>query len=389
MNARERFAATMHYQPRDRCPIMDFGFWSETIVIWNEYGLPKDQDTGSFFGMDPQWDGTGGNTFLCPGFAHEVLEDHPDRQVTRDGDGVTKVAGKFLGTIPHYLDHTLKDRESWEREVKWRLDPANPDRIPRDLDAIAARFKDPARDYPVCIGAGSIFGRLRDLMGVEGIAMLVYDDRKLFEEMVERTTDCVIAAITPVLETGIQFEYASMWEDMCYRAGPLLTPRIFREVLVPNYQRITSTLRRYGVDVVVLDCDGDISLLVPYWLEGGVNCMFPIEVGVWGADAVAYRQQYGRDLLMIGGVSKRLLAGTLEEISAEVERLAPLVEDGGFIPTPDHRVPPDVPLRNYLYYLQEARRVWGRDLPNLRPVGQLDLSAPRANDADYVWDTVA
>ena len=378
----------MHYQPRDRCPIMDFGFWDETRVIWREYGLPADVNTDDFFGMDPLWIGISGNPFLCPAFESRVLEDHPDRQVSIDGDGVTKESGKFLGTIPHYLDHTLKDRESWEKEVKWRLDPTNPDRIPKDLDETAARFKAPNRDYPIVIGAGSIFGRLRDLMGVEGIAMLVYDDRKLFEEMVERTTDCVIAAITPILETGIQFEYASMWEDMCYRAGPLLTPRIFHQVLVPNYQRITSTLRRYGVDVVVLDCDGDISLLVPHWLEGGVNCMFPIEVGVWGADPVAYRKQYGKGLLMMGGVSKRLLAGTHEEITAEVERLAPLVDEGGFIPTPDHRVPPDVPLTSYIHYLQEARRVWGRNLPNLRPMGDLDLSAPRARDSEYRWDDV-
>jgi hypothetical protein len=35
MNDRERFLATMHYQPRDRSPIMDFTFWDETIVIWH------------------------------------------------------------------------------------------------------------------------------------------------------------------------------------------------------------------------------------------------------------------------------------------------------------------------------------------------------------------
>lgn len=189
--------------------------------------------------------------------------------------------------------------------------------------------------------------------------MLVYDDRALFEEMVETVTDCIMASITPFLEAGVRFEYASLWEDMCYRAGPLLSPRVFKQVLLPNYRRLTDLLTRYGVDIVIVDCDGDIALLAPLWLEAGVNTMFPIEVGVWGGDPVAYRKQYGRDLRLVGGVGKRILAGTRAEISREVQRLTPLVEDGGFIPTPDHRVPPDVPLDNYKFYLDEAQRAWG------------------------------
>jgi hypothetical protein len=88
---------------------------------------------------------------------------------------------------------------------------------------------------------------------------------------------------------------------------------------------------------------------------------------------------------MVGGVGKRILAGSQEEITREVERLAPLVEEGGFIPTPDHRVPPDVPLPNYLHYLNEAKRVWGKGLPNLKPTGVLDPNAPRVDEARYSW----
>lgn len=164
------------------------------------------------------------------------------------------------------------------------------------------------------------------------------------------------------------FQEAGIWEDMCYRAGPLLAPTVFKQVLVPAYRRITSHLLKYGVDVVHVDCDGDISLLLPLWLEAGVNTMFPIEVGVWNADPVRYRKEYGRDLLMIGGVGKQLLASNNDQITREVERLAPLVEEGGFIPTPDHRVPPDVSLTNYVHYLKEARRVWGKGLANLEPM---------------------
>jgi uroporphyrinogen decarboxylase len=161
-----------------------------------------------------------------------------------------------------------------------------------------------------------------------------------------------------------------MWEDMCYSGGPLMSPRIFQEVLVPHYRRITGTLNRYGVDIIFLDCDGKIDALAPLWLEAGVNTMFPIEVGKWRADPLEFRRRYGKEMRLIGGVDKHVLMKSTREIAAEVERLAPLVEEGGYIPTPDHRVPPDVPLSNYIFYLEEAKRVWGKGLANLRPTGQ-------------------
>src|SRR5690349_25072090 len=121
MTPRQRFHAAMHYQPRDRCPIMDFGFWDETPVIWQEQGLPKHVDLDAFFGMDPQWIIAPVDVGLHPAFPHVVLEDRGETLVVRDGDGVTKEQAKFLGSIPRHLDHMLKDRESWERDFKPRL----------------------------------------------------------------------------------------------------------------------------------------------------------------------------------------------------------------------------------------------------------------------------
>jgi uroporphyrinogen decarboxylase len=338
---------------------MDFGFWDETLVLWEEQGYPHGANPDLYFDMDPQWIVAPVNQGLSPGFPFTVLEDRGKTRVVRDGNGVVKEEGGFLGSIPRHLDHTLKDRASWEREFKPRLNGADPSRQPVDFGEKVARYNAPDRDYPLGLGAGSLYGWLRDWMGMENLSMLIYDDRTLFEEMVETVADCIIASNTPILEAGVRFEFASMWEDMCYRGGPLLSPRLFRQILVPNYRRITEQLKRYGCDVVVVDCDGDISLLAPLWLEAGVNCMFPIEVGVWNADPVAYRQQYGREMLMIGGVGKRTLAGPKEGIAREIDRLTPLVQEGGYIPTPDHRVPPDVPLENYRFYLEQARCAWG------------------------------
>lgn len=378
MNARERFDAVMHYQPRDRSPIMDFGFWEETLVIWQDQGYPAGADPDRFFGMDSQWTTCGGIVDLWPEFPLIVIQDKGDTEIVQQADGVIVERRKFLGSIPRHISHTLKDRATWEEAYLPRLRAGDPLRFPgqETWEMLVAEWTRPDRDYPLFIRAGSLYGRARNFFGLERISEIMYDDRPLFEEIVATFADVSIAALEKTLGDGVRPEAAMMWEDMCYSGGPLLSPKIFGEVLVPHYKRITDTLRRYGVDIVIIDCDGKIDALVPLWLEGGVNTMFPIEVGKWQADPVAFRREYGRDLRMVGGFDKHVLAAKQDDIAREIDRLAPLVEEGGYIPTPDHRVPPDVPLDHYLFYLERAKSVWGRGLSNIAPTGRVAEKVP-------------
>jgi uroporphyrinogen decarboxylase len=374
MTDRERFIATMHFRPRDRAPICDFGFWPETISVWHAQGLPEhitfgysDRYANEFFGMDLWSGGPYVSCDLVPQFDTRVIEDRGDHEVVQQPDGVTVLRRKFMSSIPMHESHLLVGRESWRRHYKPRLDPAHPLRWER-FDEKVKEWLDPQRTAPATIVGGSLFGRLRDWMGIENISMLIYDDPALFEEMVTTMADLAVGVMQRLLATGAIFDACSMWEDMCYRGGPLISPSHFRQYLVPQYKRITSLLRKHGVDVVYVDCDGKIDALIPLWLEAGVNCMFPVEVGTWHADPLQLRAEFGKDLLMMGGFDKHILQGTPRQIENEVQRLTPLVEEGGYIGFADHRVPPDVPLENYLFYLKAVRRLWGRGV-NLKPLG--------------------
>ena len=384
----------MHFKPVDRCPIRDFGFWDETFLVWHKYGLPQSVENeataGEFFGMDPELV-CGGFTDLCPYFEEELLEDRGDSEIVRDLDGVVLERGKIMSAIPKHLDHLVRDRESWEQHYKPRMRPDDPRRFPSQeswTKEWVERWTHPDRDYPLSIYAGSLYGRQRQWFGLVRVSEIIYDDPGLFEEIVETCADIAIALIERICgEHGVRPDAANIWEDMCYSAGPLISPRTFKQVLVPHYRRLVDTLHRYDVDVVSVDCDGKIDKLVPLWLEAGVNCMLPLEIGTWGADPVEYRKEYGRDLLIMGGFNKRILAARKSDITAEVERLAPLVEEGGFIPFCDHLVPPDVPLSNYIHYLNEAKRVWGRGLDNLKPTGEPDWENAEFKEANgYTWD---
>jgi hypothetical protein len=383
MTDRQRFLATMRYESRDRAPICDFGFWSETIEIWKGQGLPEHLNDGTasdFFGMDRFEGWVGIRDSLDPYFESVVLEDRGDMELVQDGDGIRVLRHKFMSSIPMHVGHLLTDRESWEKHYKPRLNPDSPGRLPGSWSERVKRWSNPNRPNVLTVPGGSLYGWIRNWMGVENVSLTVYDDPTWFEEMVETIADLICGVLERAFASGVQFDACGMWEDMCYSGGPLLGVDHFKQFLMPRYRRITDLLHKHGVGVIWLDCDGNIEKLMPLWLDAGINCMFPVEIGTWGADPVRYRREYGRDLLMMGGFDKHILARGKAAIRAEVERLTPLVEEGGYIPFCDHRVPPDVSLNNYLEYLRMARRHWGKGT-NLKPMGRIWNLGPPGKSA--------
>jgi uroporphyrinogen decarboxylase len=178
-------------------------------------------------------------------------------------------------------------------------------------------------------------------------------DRDWIEEMMEHLTQLNLRMIDHL--SGVQVDIAWWWEDMCFNQGPLMSPKLFQELMVPRYKEITQALKNTcGVDVNLLDCDGRIDELVPGWMEGGINCMFPLES--IHTDPYRIREKF-EEVLLFGGVNKIKLIEGKDSIDRELEHLYPLVQKGGYIPCVDHRVPPDVTLENYLYYLEEKEKI--------------------------------
>lgn len=357
MNTRQRFNKVLHWEKPDRVPYMDFGYWAETIALWHSQGLPEhiknDYDLEVHLGLEgearilalPICNG------LYPGFEYKVIEDKGNSIIYQDWEGNTCENLKAPLSIPRYIRYGLQTREDWERYKREQLDYTRPERI-GDVKRVA----DDAHKagMPVRYFAGSLYGWLRNWMGVENLSIAVLAERDWVEEMMDHIMKMTIYFIEKTFD-NLEVDVAWWWEDMCYNRGPLLSPKIFNEIMVPRYREITQTLRRYGVDVNILDCDGRIYELVPGWLEGGINCMFPIEAV--HTDPLILRETYGRDVLLVGGVNKVALIKGKETIDREIERLHPLVKKGGFIPTVDHRVPPDVTFENYLYYLEKKKEI--------------------------------
>ena len=354
MDDRERFLACMNYQPVDRTPWWELWYWRETIERWQDEGLPADVYLEEYFGVDRR-EHAGVNLGLLPSFRVETVEDTPEYRIYRDGSGVIRQEFKEKGdlTMPKWLRFPLETRDDWEREFKPKLNPESPCRYPLRWQEMKSLWA--TRDYPLAISAGSIYGWLRNWMGFERISVTLYDDPEWIQEMMDYLADFVVATIARAIEE-VQFDYATMWEDMAYKTAPHLSPAMFRRFMLEPYKKITSALRDHGVDLIFVDCDGNAEPLIPLWLEGGVNGIYPLERAA-GQDPGWLRSKYGRQLRLIGGIDKRAMAEGPAAIDCQLQQVRPLLAEGGYIPWCDHLVPPDVPLENYLYYVKRMKEL--------------------------------
>ncbi len=361
MTSRERFLACFRFEPVDHVPDEEFGYWDDTFPAWHPYGLPEWVTNNSlgdrYFNFEKRAYvpvGVG----LSPGFTTEVVEEHERHRIIRDGNGVLlKQFTDGTSSIPHYLEFPLKTRRDWEAEFLPRLEIGRP--LPANWPERAAALAD--RDYPVGMSCGSLYGWLRNWMGLEGVSIAIATEPEWVAEMMEHLGRMAEANVEQVAD-DVALDFASFWEDMSANHGPLISPRMFREFMTPRYKRITDLLRARGVNVFIVDSDGNINELVEPWLEGGVNCMFPLEMN-GRSDPVALRARYGRRVLLKGGVDKNALRAGRAAIDAELERVAPVVASGGYVPHVDHRVPPDVAYDDYLYYLRRKRERFGMPEP--------------------------
>jgi uroporphyrinogen decarboxylase len=336
---------------------MEFGYWDENFTEWPlfyENGITNNGEADIFFNFDKTAH-TGGAIGMNPGFKHEIVEERENTQIIRNSDGLLAEVAKNQSSIPHFIKSSITTPDDWKRckEERFRLD----DPI-RKLNVEEIKKQHPStRDYPLGIWVGSMIGKIRDMLTVEGLAYAIYDYPDMVEDMVETSCKLVEYSLDQLLP-AIDLDYAASWEDICCNSGPLVPIDFFKNVIMPRYKRISKKLHEKGIDIWWVDCDGDVRPILPLFLEGGINTLFPYEVNSCAHPKELF-DEYGKELRIMGGFDKMQLGKGPKAIKAYMETLIPLVERGGYIPFCDHRCPPNVKPEDYLYYLDLKEKMFG------------------------------
>ena len=358
MTDRERFNNQMFYKSVDRCFNMEFGYWDENFQLWDifvENGITNNAEADVFFNFDT-FKVLSGNVWMSPPFPHRVIQETETTKILINEDGIlAEVPRDGHDTIPHYMKASIVTPDDWERVKEERFRRDDPARV---IDVEALKQANPSdRDYPLGVDCGSMIGRIRNMLTFEGLAYATYDYPDMVEDMVETCCLLVEDWLDQVLP-HIDFDFASGWEDICFKNGPIVSVDFFKHVVTPRYKRINNKLKAHGIELWYTDCDGDVRPILSYLVEGGINCLFPYEVNSCSHPGELLAE-YGQELRIMGGVDKLELGKGKAAIKAYLETLVPVVERGGYIPFCDHRCPPNVTPADYLYYLDLKEQMFG------------------------------
>jgi uroporphyrinogen decarboxylase len=380
---RERISALLHYEDCDRVPVMHFGFWNETLAKWEQEGhltedeiLPITSGHGNRsdgneheraiaekLGFDDNilvYTGQKGDWYdmpLFPVFQEDIVERYEDGSYKQlDIDGVFVLGREGAFSIPAEIDHTAKDRESWDKYYMPKL-AWSPDRL--DVDGINALIEQgDSRERHVAVYCGSLYGKLRNYWGIVELSYLELDDPSLYAYCIDSIAEVCYQVVKHTLDTGVKVDFAHFWEDICYNKGPLVNPDTFRRYTGKHYRRIADECNRHGIDIVSVDCDGFIEHLAPIWLDNGVNTMFPVEYGSWEYDFETLRKKFGKEIRGLGNINKHVLGMDRKAIDREIERAKRLVDLGGFVPCFDHRIPPEADWNLTKYYCEKMKEAF-------------------------------
>jgi len=362
MDDRERFVNTVLGKPVDRPPYYLFwGPWRTTHERWVREGMdPSVNDPRTLFPSDMRPKVVQVEYGPFPKYARDVLSSDGRTEEFVDPWGVQRRDLVVGETMPMFLSHPVKSRGDWERY--------RDERLSLDGNVFQGRFAGgwledalawQGRGGPLQIGDYpdvGLFGCARWLMGDVDLLIAFASDPELVHDILGHLADLYLAVFERVV-SRVDVDVIHIWEDMCGKQGPLISPRMWREFLGPHYRRFRDFADSHGIPVLSCDTDGNPSLLMEPMMEAGVNFLWPMEVAA-GCDINEYVERYP-SMAFLGGIDKRALALGPPEIDAELERVMPAIGNGRYIPELDHNIPEDVSWDNYRYYVKRLREILG------------------------------
>ncbi|WP_428937020.1 uroporphyrinogen decarboxylase family protein [Fontivita pretiosa] len=381
MNDRQRHLAVLQFEKADRVPFVPGNGRRSTLAAWRRQGLPPEVTdyhayVRELLGIEPtqstEYIDDGVNFRMIPQFEERVLEHRPappgstapGTLIVQDWKGnICEISDQYdVSYLRNAIDFVtrswikcpVESRDDWE-QMKVRYDPDDPRRLPADFVQRAIKLRD--RTWFAGIEFPGPFWQLREWLGFENLCMLLIDDPQFAQEMIDFWQQFVSRLLERVFEHYVP-DFVMVSEDMAYKAHPMISPEMARRFLLPCWRAWSGQCRAAGVPIIEVDSDGHVGQLIPVWIEAGFNCNVPQEVAA-GNDLPMYRRIYGTKMAYRGGVDKRAIARGGRAIRAEIERLKPVIRAGGFIPSCDHGIPPDVSWPNFIDYCRLLAQATG------------------------------
>ena len=385
MTPRERIKNAMDFKPLDAIPWAE-DFYIETVTKFFSEGLPAQEvavvdwelegitllnwpkfmgfDIGSYFGcMNLSGFVVPVDIGPIPRFRQRKIgEDSRYEDFIMQNGARARRFKKGSGAnvwynMPQFYSFPVSDRMGWER-YKERLNPEDPRRYAKDWDKEGySEAFDQYQDGPTMLGITGFYGFGAELMGIPNFNLAFYKHPELVADMASHWEYLMIESTREAVETlKDRIDMVFWWEDMAEKHGPNISPKLYKEFLLPHYKKVTGFFNKNKIHRIMMDSDGNTMPILDLVIEAGITGHWPLEVNS-GMDVRTLRRKYGSRLFLAGNLDKREIAKGGEAMRNEIDSKLPVMkETGGYIAGLDHLVHVEFTLdkfKEYANYLKE------------------------------------
>lgn len=206
--------------------------------------------------------------------------------------------------------------------------------------------------------SNGMWTKIWDYRGMTNSLMDLYMEPEHVHKINRKVTNFFKGVMKRAVEEGINIDAIGFGDDLGMQKGPFMSPEMFEEFYFPYYQEICEYAHNLGLHVF-LHCCGDATVLMPLIIKSGIDVMHPIQK--YAMDEKQTVENYKDDLAFWAGMDlQRILPfGTVEEVKAEVHHFIDTFYQPGkgkMIFTLNNRIQDNVPLENFVAFIEEAYR---------------------------------
>ena len=198
----------------------------------------------------------------------------------------------------------------------------------------------------------SLYERAWTMRGMTNLLMDMIERPEFVEKLMDKIVEHVLLQVRKALSFDV--DCVHFGDDYGMQTGLIMGAEHWRHFIKPRMARLFAPVQEAGKYVSMHSC-GRVAELFDELIEIGLNMFNPFQPEVM--DVLALKKEYHGRLAFHGGMSvqKVLPFGTQDEVRQATQALLDAGREGGYVFSPSHDVPPDVPPENLVAMMEVVR----------------------------------
>lgn len=347
----ERFRQVLQRRPSDRVPLVELAIAEETLAALHGRPLiPLARQNG----QQRFREAIGQRIQLWHALGYDYYRVRAEIPFQMDTLAVRDTAALATGER-----HWINEREGLIKSVADVAAYSWPAPAAIDFSAAEAAQAELLDGMGMIGFSGGVLEWSSNLLGLEGMMLLLYDDPNLVRAVVDRVGQTIYDAFGVFCEMEQVF---ALWlgDDMGFKTATLLQPQHLRQYILPWHKRYAELAHQTGRLFLLHSC-GHVESVMPDLIEDvRIDAKHSFEDVIVPVEE--FKRRWGTRVAVLGGVDVDLLSRASEDdIRHRTEEiLMACAPGGGYACGSGNSITNYMPTANYVAMIQTIHRFNGR-----------------------------